>query len=214
MFRVLTVAREYGSGGARIAQIVATRLSWRLLDNALITELGQKLKVNPELLSKYDEIVDPWLHRLSRRALWYGGFQSVSVVPSTEFLDADTMARLARELINEAYDAGNCVIVGRGGQCVLQDRRDVFHVFVYAPWRARVSRIRQRVAGANEAEHLIRATDEQRTAYTRLHYGCEWRDPHLYHMLVSSEVGDEAVASLIIAGMGVNATAPPSAAHG
>ena len=59
------------------------------------------------------------------------------------------MAALAQNMIHEAYQRGNCVIVGRGAQCVLRDRKDAFHVFIYAPWAERVARIRQRLPDQN-----------------------------------------------------------------
>ena len=133
IYRVLTVAREYESGGDRIAALVARRLGWKLLDSALIDEIANLAHVDPQLARKFDERVDSWVHRVSRRGLWYGAFDAVAVLPETGVFDAETMALLARAVIEHAWETGNCVIVGRGGQCVLQNRPDVFHVFLFAP---------------------------------------------------------------------------------
>ncbi len=201
MFRVLTLAREFGSGGAAIARIVAERLSWRLLDRSLITEIGKKAEIAPEVLQQFDECVDPWLHRLVRSSLMHGGFEGASFVRPTELLNAETMARLTHALIREAHEIGNCVIVGRGGQCVLQQQPDVFHAFVYAPWSQKVSRIRSRAPDIADPEELIRATDARRSEYVRVNFQCRWQDPHLYHLLVSSSLGEQAAASLIVSAL-------------
>jgi len=81
---------------------------------------------------------------------------------------------------------------------VLQDRADTLHVFIYAPQCERIARVRQRVPAENNPEELIRSMDRQRSEYIRIYFGCNWSDPHLYHMLISSEVGEDEVASIII----------------
>lgn len=198
MFRVLTIAREYGSGGRSIARRVAERLGWNLLDKTLVERIARAAQVDPELAQRYDERVDSWLHRISRKGLWYGGFDAVAAFSGTQVFDAETMVALARTLIEEACAGGNCVIVGRGSQCVLQNRKDVLHVFIYAPWPERVARVRERTPAAADVESLIRTVDQQRAGYIRTYFDCDWTDPHLYHMLLSSELGDENVARIIV----------------
>lgn len=201
MYRVLTVSREYGSGGGSIAAIVAKRLGWRLLDRALVQEIARRAQVEPELVRQLDEKTDSWLHRVSRRALWHGGMESVASVTESDFCDAEMLAALSTSLIREAHQRENCVIVGHGAQCVLQKQPDVFHTYVYAPWAQRVQRIRGRVPGAAKPEDLIIATDKARADYTRLYFGAERTDPHLYDLMISSTHGDEQTASVILAAM-------------
>jgi cytidylate kinase len=202
MYRVLTVAREYGSGGGKIARIIATRLRWSLLDNDIITRIAQAAKVDPELARRYDERVDSWAHRITRGGIWHGTFERVTASDrSTEAFDAETMAVLTRNIVSEAHAQGNCVIVGRGAQCILQNRDDVFHVFVYGPWAQRVARARGRFAETADVPELVRIADHNRRDYIRLHFGCNWEDPHLYNLLLSSALGDEAAADTIICGM-------------
>ncbi len=197
MFRVLTIAREYGSGGASIARKVAESLGWELLDKALILEIARQARVESDQVRRYDERVDSWLHRVTRRGLWHGAFDGVAAVAEEDFLDAETVAGLSRPVIEAAYERGKCVIVGRGSQCVLQNRADAFHVFIYAPWRERVARIERRLPAGADAEAAIRSTDRQRAEYIRLNFGCHWSDPHLYHLLISSVAGEDAVAAII-----------------
>jgi cytidylate kinase len=202
MYRVLTGAREYGSGGARIAKLVAEELEWRLFDSALISEIARAANVDPGLARQYDERVDSWLHRMGRRGLWHGAFEGVAAVAATDFFDAETVATLTRNVIEGAYAIGSCVIVGRGAQCILQDREDAFHVFVYAPWADRVKRVRHRVVDSSGVEDLIRLMDAQRADYIRLNFSQDWTAPHLYDLLISSKRGDEAVVSTILHAMG------------
>jgi hypothetical protein len=202
MYRVLTVAREYGSGGARIAGLAAARLGWNLLDSALIDEIAKAAHVDPALARRFDERVDTWVHRLSRRGLWSGAFEGAAPLASAEVFDAETMAKLTRGLIEHAYQVGNCVVVGRGAQCVLQTCPEAFHVFVYAPWEDKVARVSRREGGAADAPALIRRMDAERARYVRMNFGQNWADRHLYDLLVSSKPGDEATASIVLAAMG------------
>lgn len=200
-YRVLTVAREYGSGGAEVASLAAKHLGWRLLDRNLIYRIARVAGVDVESARACDEHVDSWLHRISK-PLWRADFQAVATLAPVDLFDAESMARLTREVIEEACSAGDCVIVGRGAQCILRGRDDVFHVFVYAPWAERVRRIQQRLQVTDAMEDLIRDVDQERAAYIKLYFGQDWADPHLYDLMISSRPGCPAVASMIVSAMG------------
>jgi len=143
-------------------------------------------------------MLDLSAHRASRSGLWHGAFEGIATVTGLEVFDVEAMAARGRDLITEAYSRGNCVIVGLGGQCVLQHMKDVLHVFIYAPWRDRIARVQKRVAAAADIDRLIRMTDRQRADYIRMYFGCNWNDPHQYHMLISSEFGEDCVTRMIV----------------
>jgi hypothetical protein len=122
-YKALTVAREFGSGGAEIAGIIAHELGWKLIDKALIAEICNKARVPAGEGSVLDERVDPWLHRITR-SLWGKSPDGFSTPVPMELFDAAAAAALAKKVIEEAYAIGNCVIVGRGSQCVLRGKAD------------------------------------------------------------------------------------------
>jgi len=202
MYRALTVAREYESGGDRIASLLAGRLGWQLVDSVLLEEVARLAKVDPQLVRKFDERVDSWVHRISRRALTYGAFDAVAVLPETAIFDAETMAILTRTAIEHAWEAGQCVIVGRGSQCILQNRSDVFHVFLFAPFAGRVANHCLHQGPAADAPDRVREADARRARYVQMNFGREWRDPHLYDLMMNSQLGEERVVSAILSGMG------------
>ena len=197
MFRVLTISREYGSGGAEIGRDIAQQLGWRVLDKAFIDNIARAVKVDPKLARRFDECTDSWLERL-RHGLWRGGFEGVAPVTQAEFFNAETMAALARNMIEEAHHQGNCVIIGRGSQCVLHNRKDALRVFIYAPWDERVACIRQRLPGKSNLEELIRSNDRMRADYIRTYYGCNRTDPHLYQLIINSAIGKDLVICTIL----------------
>lgn len=199
---MLTVSREYGSGGARIANMIAQRTGWALLDAAIIDEVARLAKVDPRVAREKDERVDSWFHRLNKNALRATALTAGIDVEEADFFDTATMAAMAREVIQQAHALGNCVIVGRGAQCVLSGRADVFRVFVYAPQRTKVDRLRTRHPEGTNIEELMRAVDDQRVRYIQRYFGRQWNDLLLYDLLISSEPGEEETASTIIYAMG------------
>ncbi|MEN6603012.1 MAG: cytidylate kinase-like family protein, partial [Bryobacteraceae bacterium] len=199
--RVLTIAREYGSGGGEIARIVASRLGWTLVDQALLAKVASKANVPAGSVADLDEQVDPWLYRIMRR-LWGTGADGYSAItPPVKLVDADAVAALTRQVIQEAHVAGRCVIVGRGAQCVLRGKTDVFHAFVYADWSDRVQRIHSRLGPDIDAAEIIRSMDVGRLDYVRHHYGVNRLDRHLYDLLVRSRNHTDEVARLILSAM-------------
>jgi cytidylate kinase len=201
-YRVLTVGREFGSGGAEIARRLATELGWKLLDNALVARIAQAANVDPALARQFDERVDSWLHRVARSGMWSGAFDAVVQPVGLSVFDAETMAELATGLIREAEQEGNCVIVGRGGQCALHSRPGVFHLYVYASRAARIERVRTRQDAPEDLAGWIREMDTMRTQYVRHHFGCEWVNPHLYNLMLDSALGMDAAVNAVLAAMG------------
>jgi cytidylate kinase len=201
-YRVLTVDREFGSGGAKIAQTIADLLGWKLLDSALIDAIACAGHVDPKIVSAYDERVESWLQRLNRRAL-RGAAMSGGVIPEKEnCFDPDVMTDLTRQIIEQAHEEGGCVVVGRGAQCILRNKPDVFHAFVYAPMRDRIRRIREKLEpGTENPEERIRDVDEERTEYLRRRFGKIWTDPHLYDLMIRSHENEETTARMILSAM-------------
>jgi len=203
LFRVVTVAREYASGGAQIAQLLAGRLEWKLLDRCLVEKMAQAASVESRVAEKYDERLDPWFNRLAEVFWQYPGLRGYIPGPLPGKFDADVAAQLTQRVIEEAAAMGQCVIVGRGSQCILQSREDTFHVFIYAPRDERVVRLQAREPGLTpaQAEVKLDAQDHIRAAYVRDHFGQDWANRHLYHLQVCSSLGEEVVVSLILAAM-------------
>jgi cytidylate kinase len=206
MVRVITIGREYGSGGGSIARILADRLGWRLIDEPLIAEIARATNAPADSVSAYEETVDPWFHRIVK-SLWRGGFEGALARADAESFDAAAAARMWNHVIVEAAETGKCVVVGRGGQCLLQRRSDTFHVYVYAPMSERVQRLRDREPRGTDLAAAARARDQRRCAYIRHHFNQDWTNPHLYHMMMCSSIGLDRAADTILCAAGLQAGA-------
>jgi cytidylate kinase len=197
-YRVLTVNREFGSGGGRIANTIAGWLGWKLLDAEIIEAIARAAHVDSKVVSHYDERVDSWLRRINEEAVRGVALASGQPLGEDDIFDAHVMTELSRKIIEEAYAAGSCVIVGRGAQCILEHRPDVYHAFVYAPFHERVCRLRTRLAKGVNIEHRIRTVDEERAKYTQQRFGKCWTNPHLYNVMISSHEDEDSTARAIL----------------
>jgi cytidylate kinase len=196
MIRVITIAREYGSGGGVIGRELASRLGWKLLDRELITELAQRAHLAPSDVARLDEHPRPFIAQLMK-AFWRGNIETWSAPPPTDVGDEDYLAKLSAMVIKEAAGLGHCVIVGRGAQCVLREK-DVFNVFVYGSAEEKLKRLQQRYSSLRDAQMAIEEIDRVRAAYIRTYYHCGWDDRHLYNLMINSDVGvDRAVDAIL-----------------
>ena len=203
MIRVITISREYGSGGGAIGRLLATRLNWKLLDASLIEEIAKAAEVDPSLAERYDEVTDPWFRRVVK-ALWRGGYEGAATTQiENDVVDADAIAGEWHRVILQSASIGQCIAVGRGGQCLLQDRGDTFHVSVYAPLKERMERIRQRVPPGADLAALARESDRKRAAYIQRHFGQDWTNRHLYNLMICSSMGLETACNAILCAAGL-----------
>ena len=202
MIQAITISREYGSGGGPIAEILGRRLGWRLIDDPLIAEIARSANSSPEAVKRCDEKVDPWFHRIVK-ALWRGGFEGAVARTEGEALDSDGIARLWNQVILEAAELGRCVVVGRGGQCLLQRRPDAFHVKVYAPMSQRVKFLETREPRGTDLAAAAHNRDRQRAEYIRHYFDQDWLNPHLYHLMLCSSIGFERAADTILCAAGL-----------
>lgn len=200
-YRVLTVSREFGSGGGRIAGMVAGWLGWKLLEGALIEAIAREGKVDANIVSQLDEHAESWLSRFNRKAMRGAALGSGVVAEDQNYFDPDVMTDLTRQIVTQAHAEGGCVIVGRGAQCILQYKPDVFHVYVYAPFCERVERLKKRLEPGVNIEQRIRSADAERAQYLHQRFGIAWHNPHLYDLMISSCEDEEATARVVLYSM-------------
>ena len=145
-----------------------------------------------------DEHASSFIERLLK-AFWVGNTYVWSG-PVPDVVDSDYLAEMSAIVIREAAKLGQCVIVGRGAQCVLAGREDVFHVFVYGSRPEKLKRVRTRYRSDTECEAALEEFDRARSAYVHRYYKCDWAHRHLYDLLVNSDIGlDRAVAAILCA---------------
>jgi hypothetical protein len=211
MIRVITVEREYGSQGAEFAYHLAHRLQWKLVDQCLIDEIAAKAGIPRKLAESCDERLDPWYYRFGK-AFWHGSLERLPAVPDPEFFDAERMVEFVRDYLHQQVKAGQCVIVGRGATSALLTTPGVFHVFVHASMKRKVEWFMKNFPQhGKDAEQEIQATDKRRAAYVRRFYNRDWTDYRLYHLMLNSCMGFDAMVKSTIDAAGLSASVPQHA---
>jgi hypothetical protein len=195
--RVITVEREYGSRGGEFAHDLAAHLGWRLLDSELPCAAARAAGVSAELAKKYDERLDPWYYRYGK-VFWHDSGYSISGLSDDQIFDSERMLALMKKEILRAAEEGNCVLVGRGSACALANQPGCFHVFVYATAAAKRNWFIQAFPDqAEQADQILVASDKRRAAVIRKAYQQEWCARGLYHMLLNSCMGTEAMIASV-----------------
>jgi hypothetical protein len=204
--RVITIEREYGSRGAEFAHDLAEHLGWRLLDSELVTGAAKIAGVDPKMAEKFDERLDPWYYRYGK-AFFHDPI--TATLSEDMVFDSERMLRLIKQQILDAAQAGNCILVGRGAACALAGQPGCFHIFVYATSSAKKDWFeRQFPRRAEQAEQEMLAQDKRRAAVIRKFYQQEWCSRGLYHMLLNSCIGSEAMIAAVQCAAGLCAPVP------
>ncbi len=201
--RVITVEREYGSRGGEFAHELATRLGWRLLDSELVEGAAKVAGVAPELAAKFDERLDPWYYRYGK-VFWHDSAYPMTGLGDDQVFDSERMLSLIRQEIEDEAKKGECVLVGRGAACALACHPGCFHIFVYATSKAKRDWFADAFPKqAPQADQLLAAFDKRRAAVIRKFYQQEWCARGLYHMLMNSAMGIDAMIESALGAAGL-----------
>jgi cytidylate kinase len=112
-------------------------------------------------------------------------------------LDARWIAAVSEIAVKAAFSSGPSVIVGRGSQFFLRNRKDVFHVFLYASRDYKIRKLISRGSTEDKAIEQIDTTDKARAAFVRDYLGLKWQEPDLYHAMFNTEMGDSSTAAML-----------------
>ena len=195
--RVITVEREYGSGGGEIASKLAARLGWKLWDHLLTEEIARRLDCDCRAVEEREERRDPAYYRLFK-AFMRGSHEGVQNAPRLKMVDTDCIRQVVQQILPGIAEAGNCVIVGRGSAYYLGDRLDAFHVFIYGPFEEKVRRLQARGNSEKKAIELAETVDRDRAAFIKQCFNVDWPERYLFHLMVNSGVGDEVAVEIIL----------------
>src|SRR6201998_420745 len=151
MIKIVTIEREYGSGGGEIAQLLAQKLGWKLWDQLLTEEIARLAECPKAVVEVREERTDPLYYRLFKSFL-RGSYEGSQNAHKLNVVDSESILKITEAVVLHAAKKGNAVIVGRGSQHFLRDRSDTLRVFLYAPRENKVRRLLAR--GKSEQEAL------------------------------------------------------------
>jgi len=192
-YSVITISREYGSGGRNIGQLVAEKLGYDFYDNALVDKIAKESGFAEEIIKDAGEYAtsgNSFLFSLSMSNLAEVNMPSISY----------QIYEVQKKIITELAEKGRCVIVGRCADYILRNRTDVLNVFISADMEYRKNRIVNIYnEGGSKPEKMLRDKDKKRRTYYRYYTDNEWGMCHNYHLCLDSSIfGIEKCADIIV----------------
>ena len=193
MKKIITISRQFGSGGHSIAKAVADRLGIAFYDNNLITEVAKQSGLSEEFIRENEEYAShssSFLYQLAMSTAGTYGYPSVY----QKLYEAQT------KVIEEIANKEACVIGGRCADYILKDRKDCLHVFVHADNEHRAKHILEKYGPTEKTTaQRIKDKDNKRRNYYRFHTDREWGIAANYHLaLDSGALGEALCVDLIV----------------
>lgn len=193
---VITVGRQFGSGGRELGRKLADMFGIAYYDKELITEAARESGLDPEYFEKADEqIPNNLMHALAASLMMSGG-----AFGSENALAGENIFKFQSDVVREVAKAGSCVIVGRCADYILRNEPLCISTFIYASQEDRVARIR-RCHGAKtqkEAEEMMRKIDKRRAGYYDFYTDKTWGAATSYDLCIDSSVlGIEDTAEVV-----------------
>lgn len=205
---VITISRQYGSGGEEIAQRVCDVLGYTYFDKNMLVQVASEMGLSEEqVVDFYEDTykMRSFVERLigSRRVkveTWQKDQKTGTKTLHVDSLNEEQGVKLVRDTILATYEHGNVVIVGRGGQVILKEHPGVLHVRIMAPLGARALRIKERdKLTLGEATDRAKQKDQAATTYLSKFFEIDWDNPLLYHLVLNTGRWElDAAADIVI----------------
>lgn len=193
MKRIVTISREFGSGGRTIGKIVAEKLGYAFYDTEIIDRIVEDTGLSREIVERYDEYATHKNSFLYSIAVNAGGdnYSGLSFANRVQVAQVNFIKKLAEE--------GNCVIMGRGADYILREREDCLNVFVRANMEFRAKHVLENYGETEvKIEDRLHDKDVRRKVFYRSFAMREWGACENYNlMLDSSVIGIEKCAEII-----------------
>ncbi|NLN98634.1 MAG: cytidylate kinase-like family protein [Eubacteriaceae bacterium] len=194
--KIITISRQFGSGGKNIGERLALKLKIPFYDSALIYESAKKTGLNPEIVKDLEESPSNSLlySLVANSFLGAGSFSPIMELP---IIDKIFIAQ-SKE-IRKIAEAGSCVIVGRCGNYILRDDPDLYSIFIHRNLEERIHQVSKiNNLSLAKAEELVHKTDKRRKNYYNYYTDEEWSKAENYNLsLDSGMLGEDGCVDLI-----------------
>ena len=189
---VITISRQFASGGSNVAKLVAERLGWEVVDSELVGRVAEQAGLSPSEVAAREERVPSLIERIAR-ALTVSSpevFVTTGEPPVARFDRESDLVRATEAVVAQAVrEESRLVLVGRGSQAILAQHEDALHVFVVAPRETRIEAAVHRLGiDRDEAEEMLDQTDGGRRRYVKTYYDRDWEHAENYHLVVNTGV--------------------------
>ena len=200
--KIITITRQYGSGGHDIGKLVAQKLGVAFYDKELISLAAKESGISPEAFAKADEkMSNSLLYTLSTGLYNYGnGFSAMGDLPMN-----DKLYIYQHKIIKEKAEKEDFVVVGRCADYILREYENIVKVFIYADLDSRVKRaVDRHDIEPSRARQAVLKADRNRANYYSFYSGQKWGNPENYDLCINStHLSEEQAAQVILDYLGI-----------
>ena len=192
---VITISRQFGTGGIEIGKKLAEMLGYDYYDKEIIEMASEKSGISEEMFERAEKEHNSFLYSLATAN--YAGY--TTSIFNADISNSDNLFVIQSNVIREVAKKGNCVIVGRCGNQVLAEEPHVLKVYLHADKEYRINRVMSNLnIGRKEAESLVKKTDKKRASYYNFFTSGTWGSASEYDVcLNASVVGLDGTADVI-----------------
>lgn len=198
---LVTISRQYGAGGSEVAQLVAARLGWTVVDNEIVDRVARRAGLAPKVVAEQDERTPGFVERLAQALMASSQEFAVPEMGIAVRAEDPNLVRLTEMVVQEIAAEGRVVLVGRAAPAVLGKELPAIHVKLVAEraWRIQLA-MREEQLDEQTARRRLTDIDAQRARYHKEHYGRDWDDPVHFHLTLNTGLlGLDGAAEVIVA---------------
>jgi cytidylate kinase len=196
---VITISRQFGAGGRTLGKMVADKLGYAFYDNELIQMVAEKAKVSKAWVESMEKEAGGAFQR------FITGLVSKSMVDrilsgERGYMDEEIYVDILHKVISNLAEEGNAVIIGRGGQYILQEKENVYHCLLVSDFDDRIRFMEKHYKMSYKQAHQTVTADDRRRANLYRKFGRQdYEKPGLYHVILNMSLFDlDKARSLLV----------------
>jgi len=199
---VITISRQFGAGGRTLGRMVAERLNYKFLDDAVIQELSKRIRVTSESIADMEKIAGGLFSKIVSTMISRKYMERLAG-ESSGYIDEVIYVEKLKEVITDLAKQDNVVLLGRGSQFILADVEDTYHFLLIADMAQRI-RFMQRhykMSDSKARQEVLGGEKRRNNLYTRMG-ASNYNNPELYHMVLNMsrltlEQAEQQIVSLV-----------------
>lgn len=195
---IITLSRQGGAGGITIAELVTKKLGYSLIDYRIVQEVAKQANVSSKWVKSFENERDSRLHKIIDMMISKNYMERI-IGEGKGYINKDTYVDNLKKIIAKHAENDNCLIVGRGGQYILKNNPNAYHVLIVAEKKDRINfMVKRHNISQSDAKIIVERHDNRRSSMFREFGKVDFNNPNLYHIVINtSKVKVEKAAEII-----------------
>ncbi len=195
---VLTISRQFGSGGRTLGRMLAKRLNYLYLDDIIIEEIAKKAQVSKQFVKSMERTVGGNLSKFFSLML-NSEYMNRILGEEKGYIDEALYIKHLKEIITELANQDNVIVMGRGGQYILADNKNAIHVYLISDMEHKIKFMqRYYKVDVEKARRAVLQGEKKRANFFSKFGKKDYDQPHLYHLVLNkSKISQESTLDIV-----------------